>query len=70
MDIEVLIPLIFTISFLILDVIVFVKMISLCKNMKNDTCENLGNKLNPNLYANGILSILMTISMILTIILK
>ena len=65
MKTEVLIPLIFAGLFLITDVVMFVKMILLLKKSKDDTVENLGNKLNPFLYATGVISVLMAVCMIL-----
>lgn len=64
MDLDVLIPLIFTGLFLIIDVSMFIKMISLLKKSKDDTAENLGNKLHPYLYTTVIVSVLMGICMI------
>ncbi len=66
MKLDVLIPLIFTLSFLIIDVAMLIRMISLIKKTKEDeTVENLGKKLNPYLYATSIVSVLMGICMIL-----
>ena len=71
MELDVLIPLFFTIIFLIIDVAMFIKMILLVKKIKDDeTVENLGNKLNPYLYATSIVSVLMAICMILMTLLK
>lgn len=70
MELDVLIPLIFTGLFLIIDVLMFIRMISLIKKCKDDTVENLGNKLNPYLYATSIVSVLMAISMILVTVMK
>lgn len=70
MDLDVIIPLIFSVIFLIIDVLMFIRMIYLLKNSKNDTAETLGNKLNPYLYASGTVSILLAISMILMNIFK
>jgi len=67
---EVWILLIFAAVFLIVDVAMFVKMILLLKKSQNDTAEDLGNKLNPYLYASGIVSVLMAICMILVTVLK
>jgi len=67
---EVWILLIFAALFLIVDVAMFVKMILLLKKSQNDTAEDLGNKLNPYLYASGIVSVLMAICMILVTVLK
>jgi len=65
MDIDVLIPLIFAVVFLLIDILMFIRMIYLLKKSKDDTAETLGNKLNPYLYASGATSILLAISMIL-----
>ena len=65
-----LIPLIFAGLFLIVDISMFAKMISLLKKSKDDTVENLGNKLNPYLNATGVVSVLMAISMIIITIMK
>ena len=71
MELDVWIPLIFTTIFLIIDVAMFIKMILLVKKIKDDeTVENLGNKLNPYLYATSIVSVLMAICMILMTLLK
>lgn len=63
MELDVLIPLIFAGLYLIIDIAMFMKMISLLKKMKDDTAENLGNKLNPYLHATVIVSMLMSICM-------
>ena len=70
MELDVLIPLIFTGVFLIIDITMFIRMIYLLKKSKNDTVENLGNKLNPYLYATGIVSVLMAICMIIITVTK
>jgi len=70
MELEVLIPFIFAVLFLIIDVAMFVKMILLLKKHQADTVEDLGNKLNPYLYATGATSILMAICMMLVIVLR
>ena len=67
---DVLIPLTFASPFLIVDVAMWIRMITLLKKSEGDTVENLGNKLNPYLYATGIVSVLMAICMILATILK
>jgi len=54
--------------FLILDIAVFIKMISLVKKHKDDTVEGLGNKLKPYLCASGVVSVLLAICMIIMII--
>lgn len=71
MELDVLIPLIFTVLFLMIDVAMFIRMIFLIKKIKDDeTVENLGNKLNPYIYATSIVSVLMAICMILITVLK
>lgn len=70
MELDVLIPLIFTGVFLTIDIAMFIRMIYLLKKSKNDTVENLGNKLNPYLYATGIVSVLMAICMIIITVTK
>ena len=70
MELDVLIPLIFAGLFMFIDIAMFITMISLVKKSKNDTVENLGNKLNPFLYATGIVSVLMAICMIIVTIMK
>ncbi|MBQ8174894.1 MAG: hypothetical protein IJ009_05765 [Clostridia bacterium] len=70
MELEVLIPLIFAGLFMLIDIAMFITMIFLIKKSKNDTVENLGNKLNPFLYATGIVSVLMAICMIIATIMK
>lgn len=70
MKLELLTPLIFAVIFFIVDIAIFIKMILLLKKMKNDTVENLGNKLNPYLHATFIISVLMVICMIIITIIK
>ncbi|MBQ9083513.1 MAG: hypothetical protein IJY28_08445 [Clostridia bacterium] len=70
MELDVLIPLIFAGVFLTIDIAMFIRMIYLLKKSKDDTVENLGNKLNPYLYATGIVSILMAICMIIVTVMK
>lgn len=65
MEWNVWIPLIFAGLFLATDVAMFIRMIYLLKKSRDDTVENLGNKLNPYLYITGILSVLMAICMII-----
>lgn len=65
MELDVLIPLIFAGVFLIIDITMFIRMIYLLKKNKDDTVENLGNKLMPFLHATVIVSILMGICMII-----
>ena len=70
MESNVLIPLIFAGLFLTIDIAMFIKMIYLLKKSKDDTVENLGNKLNPYLYATEIVSVLMAICMIVVTVMK
>ena len=70
MELDVLIPLIFAGVFLTIDVAMFIRMICLLKKSKDDTVENLRNKLNPYLYATGIVSVLMVICMIIVTVTK
>jgi hypothetical protein len=70
MELNVLIPLIFAVMFLMIDIAMLIRMIYLLKKSKNDTVENLGKKLNPYLNATGVVSILMTIFMIIVIVTK
>ena len=70
MEPELLIPLIFAGVFLLIDALMFIRMIWLLKKSKDDTVGNLGNKLNPYLYATGIVSVLMAICMIVVVSIK
>ncbi len=70
MELDVLIPLISAGLFLTIDIAMFIRMIYLLKKSKDDTVENLGNKLNPYLYATGIVSVLMAICMIIVTVTK
>ena len=70
MELNVLIPLIFAVMFLMIDIAMLIRMIYLLKKSKDDTVENLGKKLNPYLNATGVVSILMTIFMIIVIVMK
>ncbi len=70
MELDVLIPLIFAGLFLTIDITMFIRMIYLLKKSKDDTVENLGNKLNPYLYATGVVSVLMAICMIIVTVMK
>jgi hypothetical protein len=65
MELDVLIPVIFTGLFLTVDIAMFVRMIYLLKKSKGDSAENLGNKLTPYLHATVILGVLMGICMII-----
>ena len=70
MELNVLIPLVFAVLFLIIDVLMLIRMIILLKKMRDDTAENLGMKINPYLYAAAAASILMAVCMILVTVLK
>ena len=70
MELSVLIALVFAVLFLITDVLMLIRMITLLKKMKDDTAENLGVKLNPYLYATAVVSILMAVCMIIVTVLK
>ena len=70
MELHILIPLIFAALFLMVDVAMFIRMIYLLKKSKDETVENLGNKLNPYLYATSIISVLMAICTIIVITMK
>ena len=70
MELDVLIPLIFTGLFLILDIAMFIRVIYLLKIGKDDTVENLGNKLNPFIYAMGIVGVLMSICLMIVTVIK
>ena len=70
MELNVLIPHIFAVVFLMIDIAMLIRMIYLLKKSKDDTVENLGKKLNPYLNATGVVSILMTIFMIIVIVTK
>ncbi len=67
---EVLVPLIFSVLFLLADAIMLVKMIRMVKKYENKTVEELGKKLNPYLYATCILSVLLAVCMILIVIFR
>lgn len=70
MELVVLIPLIFTGLLLMVDVAMFIRVIYLLKKSKDDSVENLGNKLNPFLYATGIVSVLMAICLMIVTVMK
>ena len=70
MELDVLIPLIFAGLFLILDIAMFIRVIYLLKIGKDDTLENLGNKLNPFIYAMGIVGVLMSICLMIVTVMK
>ncbi len=67
---EVLIPLIFAELFLLIDLAMFLRMLSLLKQHREDTVEDLGNRLNPYLYATAAVSVLMAVCMIAVTILR
>ena len=69
-ELDVLIPLIFAGLFLILDIAMFIRVIYLLKIGKDDTVENLGNKLNPFIYAMGIVGVLMSICLMIVTVMK
>ena len=70
MELDVLIPLIFAGLFLILDIAMFIRVIYLLKKSKDDTVENLGNKLNPFIHAIGIVGVLMSICLMIVTVMK
>lgn len=70
MELNVLIPLIFAVVFVMIDIAMLIRMIYLLKKSKDDTVENLGKKLNPYLNSMGVVSILMMICMIIVIVTK
>ena len=70
MELDVLIPLIFVGLFLTIDITMFIRMTYLLKKMKDDTVENLGNKLIPFLHATVVVSVLMGICMIIVTVTK
>ena len=70
MELDVLIPIIFAGLFLILDIAIFIRVIYLLKIGKDDTVENLGNKLNPLIYAIGIVGVLMSICFMIVTVMK
>ena len=70
MKLKLLIPFIFFILFLITDIAVFSKMMSLIKKNRYDTVEKLSNKLNFYLNASCVVTVFMAICMALVIIMK
>lgn len=70
MELNVLIPLIFAVVFVMIDIAMLIRMIYLLKKSKDDTVENFGKKLNPYLNSMGVVSILMMICMIIVIVTK
>ena len=72
MGLDVLVPLIFAGLFLIVDVAMWIRMVYLLKKSRDDptTVADLGNKLNPYLYATGVVSVLMAICMIWVTVVK
>lgn len=70
MELKILLPIIFAVIFIIIDLAVFVKIALLVKKYKYDSVEKLGNKLTSYLGVSFIVSILLTISIVLIIILR
>lgn len=70
MEPYILIPLIFSILFLLFDIIFFIRMAVLVKRYKDGTVEELGRKIMPYMYVTAVISVLMAISMILVVILR
>lgn len=70
MELDILIPLIFAGLFLILDIAMFIRVIYLLKKSKDGLVENLGNKLNPFIYAIGIVGALMSICLMIVTVMK
>ena len=70
MKMDVLIPLVFAGLFLMVDIAMFIRIIYLLKKSKDDSVKNLGNKLNPFLYAIGIIGVLMAICLIAVTVVK
>lgn len=70
MELDVLILLIFAVLFIVVDVAMFIRMVSIVKKTKDGTVEDLGNKLKPYLYATSIVSVLMAICMIIVTVMK
>ena len=48
----------------------FIRVIYLLKKSKDDLVENLGNKLNPFIYAIGIVGVLMSICLMIVTVMK
>ena len=48
----------------------FIRVIYLLKKSKDDLVENLGNKLNPFIYAMGIVGVLMSICLMIVTVMK
>jgi len=69
-DITVIIPLVFAAVFLLILALMLGRIIYLVKKNENGTAEDLGEKLNPYLYATAIVSVLMAICMIIATVLK
>ena len=67
---EVLIPLVAGILFLIADAVTLVKMVRFVKKYENKTVEALRKKLNPDLYATSIFSVLLTVCIIFTVVFR
>ena len=69
-ELDVFIPLIFAGLFMMVDIAMFIRVIYLLKKSKDVSVENLGNKLNPFLYATGIVSLLMAICLMIVTVMK
>lgn len=70
MGLDVSIPLIFAGLFLTVDIAMFIRVVYLIKKSKDDSVGNLGNKLNPFLYATEIVSVLMAICLMIVTVMK
>ena len=70
MESDVLLPLIFAGLFLMVDISMFMRVIYLLKKSKDDSVENLGNKLNPFIYATGIVGVFMAICLMIVAVMK
>lgn len=70
MELDVLIPLIFAGLFMVVDIAMFIRIIYQVKISKDDSVENLGNKIIPFLYATGIISVLTAICLIIVTVMK
>lgn len=70
MELDVLIPLIFAGLFMVVDIAMFIRIIYQVKISKDDSVENLGNKITPFLYATGIISVLTAICLIIVTVMK
>ena len=70
MDLKILLLLIFAGIFILIDIVMFCKMIFLLKKSKNGTVEDLAKGISPYLTATGVVSVLMAICMILIVVLR